>query len=209
MTMQTTETASAASAASAGSEPRWMSVSDAARELGVNKSTVSRQVSTLGVVKNETGKLIDYNDLVAKRGSDLQPQMARTGQTADAYQSGDLGGFGAAPSATSMPVGTTKRGGLTAASTALKVIQAQTAKLDLEERQNKIAQRSEIRELGQTATRTLRDELLGISPRIRHQLASMTDPAEIGAKLDAEITAALNNLVAQLERLGSEDQRVS
>lgn len=207
--MQTTESASAAPAASsAAPAPRWMSVSDAARELGVNKSTVSRQVSTLGVEKNETGKLIDFNDLVAKRGTDLHQQMARSGPVADAFQSGEVpGGFGAAP--TTAGAAQTKRGSLTAASTALKQIQAKNALLDLEERQNKIVPRAEIRELATTAARVLRDELLGISPRIRHELASMTDPNEIGARLDAEITASLKTIVAQFERMGSEDQRVS
>lgn len=203
--MQTQDSAGAAAAASPGAPaPDWVTISEAARRLGVNKSTVSRQVNTLGLEKNGKGE-IDLAEYRRLRGEDLQPQMARQGSLADAYQSGD-----AAPSqgndAAARP---TKRGGLTAASTALKAIQAKTAQVALDERLNKIVYRAEVNEKLVTADRVFRDAVLGQGQRLANQLASMTDPAEIRALLDKENTAMLTMLVAEFQRLASEDQSLT
>lgn len=73
---------------------------------------------------------------------------------------------------------------------------ARLAKLDYEERDGKLVAAEAIKAEMFTAARTVRDALLAIADREAPRLAGMTDAHQITTLLRAEITKALEKLIA-------------
>lgn len=174
-------------------------VRKAATLLGVNPSTVTRQLQKFEAdgkiaTKLVAGeKLFDISRFRDLRGEILNPLMARQGGSA--LEMGlvepPAGGLAVPPA----------RPGLTTAATAHKAIQARLLQHDLDQKLGRVIERAAVTNLMQGAAREMRDALLALPARVKGELASMTDPAEIQATLDRhvrEMLAALQTSFAQL-----------
>lgn len=174
-----------------------VTVSEAARQLGIDKSVVSRQVRKLGIAKDRTGRF-GFDEYVARRERELNPMMARGGGMADPASPAARAG---ANETRRHDVGAVNVG--QNANNELKRLQAQKLQLELAERAGDLIDRAAVTAQLQTATRTLRDTLLGLPNRLAGDLASMTDVAEIKTRLDAEIRKTLETLAAGFAELAA------
>lgn len=195
--MQQTLDAGAASSAfgTPPAGPDWVSMGEAGRRLGINKSTVSRQVEKLGVARNEAGQ-IDLNDYRVKRGEDLNPQMARQGSLAESFASGEGGEGAATPAAPKARKSST----LVAASTAHKALQAQKLQMELDKERGLLISRAEVNDQLFTASRALREVLLSLPERLSGELAMLDDPAAVQAYLDKAINSALSAIAEAFQK---------
>ncbi len=169
-----------------------MGVRDAARVLGLNPSTVSRQLDKFvasGLLQVETRdgkKLFDVEGYRRAAGLASNPLKARNVQTS----------FAAAPLAAPGP-------NLQTAATAHKALEAQLLKLKLDRELGAVVERAAVAAVLETVARELRDGLLALPGRCKGELASMTDPAEIQRYLDARVRDLLAQLQAGFEKLAA------
>jgi hypothetical protein len=70
-------------------------------------------------------------------------------------------------------------------------VNADRAELELEELRGRLVELKEAQRLVFTAFRSLRDQVLNVAPRVKDQLASMTDAAAIERLLEDELGAVL------------------
>ena len=167
-----------------------MGVRDAARVLGLNPSTVSRQLDKFvasGLLQVETRdgkKLFDVEGYRRAAGLASNPLKARNVQQSFA------------PEPASSP-------SLHKAATAHKALEAQLLKLKLDRELGAVVERAAVASVLETAARELRDGLLALPGRCKGELASMTDPAEIQRYLDARVRDLLAQLQAGFEKLAT------
>lgn len=185
----------------AGTTAEYITLTEAGRRLGIDKSVVSRQATKLGVAKNERG-LIDYGDYVAKRGEGLNPSMAR-GDSSIAM-GGPGYGTGADTPAPSGGGAQRRNSALVQASTALKAIQAEDARLDLEERKGLLIRRADVADQLIQVSRALRDELIGLPNRVAAELAALNDPDAVRLLLEERLETALASLATRFQRIAGE-----
>jgi len=198
--MEAAQPSDAPAASPAGQAAEFVTITEAARRLGLHKATVSRQARELEVAKNERGH-IDLGDYIAKREGGINVLMARGSQgVAMGGQGYGLGaeGFPAAPAQR-----TTRDSNLVKASAALKALQVEEARLDLEERKGLLISRAQVAEQLFGASRVLRDELLSLPDRLASELAALESPDDIRIILTRRIEAALAKLQERLQRFGN------
>lgn len=187
-----------------------VTVSQAARQLGLNKSSVSRQVRTLGLGRDELGRfsLAQYH---AARQADLNPLMRRRpGRVAAlseplTLEEADEGLEAIAARASALPPPPAAPGpdrtesergrGLVRAHAAHKTLQAKKLQLEIDKEEGRLIERAEVRAAVMTGSRMLRDALLGLPARLAGDLAGMTDAGEIRALLDRHIRDQLGTLI--------------
>lgn len=179
-------------------------VRDAARVLGVNPSTISRQLDKfvaaglVAVEEREGKKLFSLEDYRRAAAQTTNPLMARQGGAAIQ--------LGLAPaSAPSAPAPALPAAPLATAATAHKAIQAQLLNLELAEKTGRVVSRNAVADAVQTAARELRDTLQALPARLKGELASMTDPAEIQRTLDKAIKDSLAQMAGAFARLGANE----
>jgi len=177
-----------------------VTVSQAARVLGLNKSSVSRQVGKLGIDRDDQGRfsLAAYR---AARGADLNPLMRR--QPAAPAESTPTDGRPASDIAdeSDAPPEPARRPGLVSAQTAHKALQAKRLELEIAKEEGRLVERVEVRSAVMTASRLLRDAMLGLPSRLAGDLAGMTDAVEIRDLLDRHIRDHLATLTESLKPL--------
>lgn len=198
--METAQPSDAPAASPAGPAAEFVSITEAARRLGLDKATVSRQARKLDVAKNDRGQ-IDLADYIAKREGGINVLMARGPHgVAMGGQGYGLGtdGFPATP-----PQRATRDSNLVKASAALKALQVEEARLDLEERKGLLIARAQVAEQLFGASRVLRDELLSLPDRLASELAALDSPDDIRVILTRRIEAALAKLHERLQRFGN------
>ena len=196
-----------------------VTVSQAARRLGLNKSSVSRQVRSLGLGRDELGRfsLAQYH---AARQADLNPLMRRRpGQATtlseplsiDEADDGldDLAARASAPPSPPpppvAPPPESERGrGLVRAHAAHKTLQAKKLQIEIDKEENRLVERTAVRAAVMDGSRMLRDALLGLPARLAGDLAGMTDAGEIRALLDRHIRDQLATLIEGFRTLTGE-----
>lgn len=166
-------------------------VSEAAAQLGLNKSTVSRQVKAFaatGLLAVNGGKfdLDAYRD--ARRGG-TNPLKARNRDGELGYEPSLAEASGETP-----PAGAPRVGSLGLAQAAEKAIGARLKQLELAKRLGKVVDRASVDAAGAELAVLLRDGLRGRNRRIAESVAAVNDPNEIEALLDREDAALLENL---------------
>jgi len=173
-----------------------VTVTEAAKRLGVNKSTVSRQVKKLQLAGAD-GRF-SYAAYLAQRGTDLNPLMAR--------RNGAFGpeAFAGDAEAGELPIGggpaPAPANALGRAHTAEKAVRARLLQVQLDEKLGKLCDRRGVYDAGQAAAHELVQLLEGRRRRLAEMTAGMTDPTEIEvllAREDAEMLAALARTLAK------------
>lgn len=189
-------------------------VNEAARMLGVNASTVSRQldklvglgaltVSTRG--RQKVFDLADFkrafdahcNPLKARQGGSAIALGFAAGPAAAAAAPADPGDDAPAPAAASAAPSS-----FAAASADERRVKAQREQLKLDRELGRVVDRQAVEGDLQTAARKMRDALLAMPARLKGELASMTNPAEIGGLLDREVRAVLEALANDFTQVG-------
>lgn len=203
--METNASNRAAESAAPPPPAEFVTITEAARRLGIDKSVVSRQANKFDVVKNERGQ-IDFGDYVAKRGDGLNPSMARGPEgIAMGGQGYGAPGHGSGADAPSGNGGAQRRNSaLVQASTALKAIQAEDARLDLEERKGLLIRRADVADQLIQVSRALRDELIGLPNRVAAELAALNDPDAVRLLLEERLETALAALSVRFQRIAGE-----
>lgn len=188
-----------------------LGVRAAARELGVNASTISRQLAA-GIIPNrgsarepkvnlaEARAARDAHLDPSKRGNAAgrmlgeQPSNAATAEPAE-VQEGDQGeGQSGAPDAAP--------DGLRTARTTREGYLAQIARLDYEKRAGILVSRDEVEQALMDVVRTIRDALLHLGDKLAVELVGMTDPLEISKAVNREHRHLLELLSTALRKKG-------
>lgn len=179
-----------------------VSVSEAARLLGLDKSVVSRQVARFGLMGAD--KKFDIDRYRSLRDNSLNPLMARRPNA-----SLELDEPAAAPAPAPAPAEVshpTMPSGINKAATAHKLLQAQILRLDLEERQGKLVPKAEVDETITTASRRLRDKLLSMPARLAVELGGGPEHAAIKTAADRLIRQALDEFTTDLQERPAEEE---
>jgi DNA-binding transcriptional ArsR family regulator len=178
-----------------------MGVRDAARALGLNPSTVSRQLDKfvasglLTVEERDGKKLFDVDGYRRAAGLVSNPLMARNVQPSLVQPN-----FAAAAPTVAGP-------NLQTAATAHKAYEAKLLKLKYDREIGAVVERAAVASVLETVARELRDGLLALPGRCKGELASMTDPAEIQRYLDARVRDLLAQLQAGFAKLAVPPER--
>jgi DNA-binding MarR family transcriptional regulator len=180
-------------------------VRDAARVLGVNPSTISRQLDKfvaaglVEVQERDGKKLFPLEDYRRAAAQATNPLMARQGGAAIEL------GLATPPASRAPQAPAAPAAPLATAATAHKAIQAQLLNLELAEKTGRVVSRDAVAAAIQTAARELRDTLQALPARLKGELASMTDPAEIQRALDKAIKDSLAQMAGAFARLGANE----
>lgn len=175
-------------------------VREAATQLDLNPSTVSRQVKSFvakGLLRVEGGKF-DLEAYKLARAGGLNPLMARG-------KGGDLGyemptapaPAGEEPAASAAPKDMSLIGKAHAAD---KVYAAQLKQLDLAKRLGKVVDLAGVLAAAADIAEALRDGLRTRNRRIAEKAATLNDPNDIEAMLDREDEALLAGLRAVMAK---------
>lgn len=153
-----------------------VTVSEAASALGLNKSTVSRQVQKLGIRKDSRGRfpLAVYK---AARGDELNPLMRRNKGEPFSHldEPGEDVPGEAAPAPSSAGRNGNGKATLSNAATAEKAWGAKLKQLDYETKLGRVVERAEVEAVLFETGRRLRDAVLAVPNDIAEQLAAETD----------------------------------
>ena len=180
-----------------------VTVSEAARRLNCNKSNVSRQVRKLDIPRDAKGQF-SFAAYEEARARDLNPLMARAPAPGARRESAVEPSFHV-PESGAADDGRPKRPPLMAAHTAHKALQARLLELQIAEKEGKLVERAEVSASVMTASRMLRDALLGLPARMAGEIAGLSDVGEIKATLDRRIRDELAALDATLRALTEDD----
>lgn len=179
---------------------RLLGVREAARELGLNASTVSRYLARNPELNRGTDArpLVDVAELRDHRAGNVNFAMSgnHVGRLLD---DPDDDGEAVAPA----PSGERRspaRGTYSQAKAARETIQARTAQLVLEEKLRAIVSRSAVEDAAFEAGQLLQAELAARNKVLAERLATTDDPRAIRAMLDDEDRKLLDRLANALER---------
>jgi len=173
----------------------------AARELGLNASTISRNVKD-GIIPNhgtEAEPLIDVDEARAARDFHLDP--SKRGNAAglmlgegdeDAGGSGEIGG-----GETVSPGADPK---LRQARTAREGYEAMMARLRYEQAAGLLIRRDEVERQLVDASRTVRDALQRLGAKLAPELAAISDPAEVQRLINEAHRSVLEGLANALSQ---------
>ncbi|EWY36762.1 hypothetical protein N825_25345 [Skermanella stibiiresistens SB22] len=191
-----------------GRDVNLVTVSQAAELLGVNKSTVSRQVGRLYPNRGtEKRPLIDINEARTARSANLNPAMRRV----DAIETSPRSVAvtfeedppRVAPTATAAPAGSldcVPVATLAQWQTEKVKEQALLARAQREEKAGLLVERQLVDETAFEFGRMLADYLGHLASDLSVTLASMLEPREIALYLDQRFRQMQERLAAELER---------
>lgn len=169
----------------------YASVTEAAKALGVNKSTISRYVAANPELNHaEAGKppAVDIDELSAHRGNTVNKLMSGN-HASDLIDEGD-NDEDKPPQLIGYAKSKAER----------EAANASMAQLQLAERVGQVCDKAGTEdaayELGQMLTELLNSR----NRRLADELATMADPREIRARLDAEDRDLLGELVIEIHR---------
>lgn len=165
-----------------------VSVSEAARLLGIDKSVVSRQVRGFGIMGDD--KRFDLAEYQSRRANSINPLMARRRE--------DEAPAAIEPSAPPRERETFGGSALGKASTAHKALQARLLQLEYDERSGKLVSKAEVDEAIMSAARRLRDKLMALPGRASIEGAHL-DQVALKGLLDRLIRQALDEFASDLE----------
>lgn len=181
-------------------------VSEAAKALGVNKSTISRQVAK-GIIPNhaEPGSppLINIDEARLARKTDIDTSKSAT-RGVGLRAGDDL--FEAPDEADAVlpdepAAGPDKdRLSYNTARTAAVALQAQRAQLELMRELGQLVPASEVERAAQDHARGLRDRLLGLPQQIAGELSGQIDERKIIAILTTALKACLAAAVNEMDQ---------
>ena len=165
-------------------------VTEAAKVVGVAKSTVSRQVIKFGLEKDAKGRF-DLDEYRSRRDTELNPLMARnqdgvpeTGPLPDEKLPAAAGGSDVLR--------------FTQAATAEKATRAARQKLMLDKERGLLVERAEVEATAFDYGRRLRDGLLGVPRDIAEELSRLTEPREIRALLEQRLKTKFEEVIGEL-----------
>lgn len=175
--------------------PELVTVSEAARRLGVDKGLISRQVKRWGLKPEGAGRfdLAAYESL---RRNALSPIAGGRRRVASPAREVGAEGPLLAPAVAPAPAGV---GAIVTATTEHKSLQADLLRLELDERRGRVVARADVSEAIETVSRQLRDRLLAIGARVAAELGS-AEGARVKVAIDKAVRGALDELVDGLAR---------
>lgn len=153
-----------------------LSITDIAKHVGVNKSTVSRQVAAYGL-RGADGK-VDLDSYLALRKSGLDPLLQTTGNAG--LSQGDA------------------ESGLAAERLRKMAADAQLAELELGRQQGKLLEAARVEAEQEDMARKLRDRLLQIPQEVAADCARLGDELAIQATITQALRRALDGLAGEL-----------
>jgi hypothetical protein len=158
-----------------------MTLTAAAREIGVAVSTLSRQVKAQKIPNRGTPErpMVSLSEARAARADNLNPLMARTPAPAAAPRAGSI-------------ADEQRRE---------KAARAELLELELAERRGELMAADEVRAAFGEAGRVIQAELMQISRDLADELAAMSDPRAIAARLEQAHRQALGSMARQVEAL--------
>lgn len=189
-----------------------MTLTDAARELGVHKSTISRQVAAGQIPNRGTARapMVDVDEARRARDESLDPSKQR-GPDAPLFapERGEGGeDLDDDAGADSLPGPAPARGGARSTGelnylrvrTAREAYAAKQAQLDYEREAGQLCDRAEVQDAFYELGQGLRDGLERRAHSLAQRLAGMTDIAAIRAVIAAEDEALLKRLTDDFAR---------
>lgn len=203
-----------------------MGVRQLARHLGVNASTISRQIAK-GIIPNRgtpEQPMVSLAEAERARAANLDPSKQRDWhpRAAQPHNPPHLTTEAAAPAsnpgaanterepdsdeddaeaeeaAAVIAPRTEERSGFNRAATAHKAVQARLAQLDLEERTGRLVGMEGVRNETATQFQALADRVQSAARGIAGRLATMGDEREIAQLLRQTLDQAMNDLSAEL-----------
>lgn len=190
-------------------------ISEAARALGRNKSTISRQVAS-GIIPNhgEPGKpLVNIEEARAAIAANVDRSKSSTPglgvrspdgmehEQSKAVQP-DLGlddEDDYAPAAGADEQVSADKLSYNTARTALSAVQAKRAQMDYMRETGQLTPRVDVERAAEDHARILRDRLLGIAPQIGGMLATETDERKCAAIVSKAIKECLTDVIKYME----------
>ena len=191
-----TQPAAAAGATGAGDR---VGVREAAGRLGVNPSTVSRQLKTLGV-RVDAEKKFSFEAYVAARAAQLNPLHDRGTAAVDGTGQNERRSFeGGEPAPAAPSIG--GQGALHSAHTAEKLWRAKSAQLAYEEKIGALCEKRGAVDAGIKTGETLLELLRDRRRRLAEEIAPVTDVGTVEAILVREDALFMANLQETMKRL--------
>jgi len=191
----------------------WLSLTDVAAQKGVSKVAIHKRVKKFvgaGMLSTKPGprgtvlvNIVAFDRLVA---DETDPAQAlRNGGELDLDNESD-GVAETVAGANDGPAGKQPGAGSYASARAdRESYQAENARLDLEERLDRLTDREEVARRQMDVFRRHRDRLLSIPARLQDRLASADDGQAIRMILTTEIRRELDGLAEKLDALASEN----
>lgn len=178
-----------------------VTVTEAARRLGVDKSLVSRQVRKFGLMGED--KRFSMSAYQQARARGLNPLMRRDRPIdADLLAHVEPASTDAAPaSSPSAPPPSS----VVSAVTEHKQLQAEMLRLQIARERSELVDRGEVDAAYMTAGRALRDAMLALPARVAQEVVGMTDVVAVRRVLDARVREALDALAGALEAGDADD----
>lgn len=187
-------------------------ISEAARALGRNKSTISRQVAS-GIIPNhaEPGKppRINIDEARAAIAANVDRSKSSTPglgvRSSDGMeQNGGQPTLGLdddydAPPAAVDDQGSADKLSYNTARTALSAVQAKRAQMDYMRETGQLTARADVERAAEDHARILRDRLLGVAPQIAGALATETDERKCAAIVAKAIKECLTEVIRYME----------
>lgn len=176
-------------------------VSEAARLIGVNKSTLSRQVKK-GIIPNrgtEKRPLVNVAEVIEARRNNVDtsksatPGLGLRAETVVAVESADIASAAA-------PAETQSRLDFNTARTASAAVDAKLKQLEYAKQTGLVVEKLTVEREAFSTARSLRDRLLAMPARIAGELAVMTDEREIIARLRAALRDVLADASEELKQ---------
>ncbi len=182
-----------------------VTVTEAARRLGVDKALVSRQVRKFGLMgEDKRFSMLAYEEA---RVRGLNPLMRRDRPIdSDLLQHVDAVSTDATPAPTSSAATIAPPSSVVSAVAEHKQLQAEMLRLQIARERGELVDRGEVDEAYMTAGRALRDAMLALPARVAQEIVGITDAVEVRRVLEARVREALATLAATLEGGEMDDQ---
>ena len=175
-----------------------VTVTEAARRLGVDKALVSRQVRRFGLMGED--KRFSMSAYEAARARGLNPLMRRD-RPIDAGMLAHVEPVSSDASPAAAPTSS-----VVSAVMEHKQLQAEMLRLQIARERGELVERSEVDAAYMTAGRALRDAMLALPARVAQEVVGLTDVVEVRRVLDARVREALDALATALSADDTEDQ---
>lgn len=160
-----------------------LTISEIAREVGVHKSTVSRQVRAAGLVGDDDK--VDLDAYRTHRAQALDPAHQTTGP-ASQQQAARPANSDAEPS------------GLSVQRQRKLAAEAERAELDLAERRGELVLRAQAESTALDLAQRLRERVLSVPREVAQDCARLADETAIEARIASALRSALDGLAAEL-----------
>lgn len=190
-------------------------VREAARQLGLNPSTISRQIARGAIPNRGTADrpMVDMDEARRARAENLDPSKQRGPNSplfGEAPPPPDPPDLEPTPLAEAededqpapMPAPAASNDAYKRAATAEKQTKAAMGLLSLKRQAGALVGKAGVESATEEAWRSLRDRILAISQQVAGRLASMSDEREIRTFLRAELSRTLADAAAAIDDLG-------